>query len=697
MKRTRSHPPLKLPKKAFVPYKKVVVPTSLRSVYWKYFGFPADENAAVLTKERVVCILCRRQMVHHGNTSNLRTHLQTHHSTLAAKIEAENTKPVIRKSRVESLLTNSVSKVGNLLEESLENVELTDYDVVNDQVKHGKRRDSKDTPNIVLSEEASDATFPDINIIFPNAGEYKEYTLESMEQAECAAESTELNDAIMNFIIADLVPPSVVSGSGFRTLMSHSSDLTVTLPSEQKLISDVIPSMYQTTKAHLFNTLIANSITNISLSIEEWTCMDNVKCLSFFAHYLQNNEPVLISKYLTTLFHTGDETVHDWDNLLDKVFNEWNINYEAISVVLTAFSIDELKTVLCMKRFTLLPCFLQILNELCVDHCFRSSEVASLLKKCRDIAQIAQEIQIGEDESSVENDDEYELRYSSLDRPQLWMTTYHMLKGLLRRQQFISELSSSTEEENTLSAADWKNIDDLVNLLEPLEMIIVTLFEEKNYAVSLLNPLIWKVSNTSFKISEDDSFLVRKLKQVIKKGLNDAYAELSTSSFLRTAMLMDPRFKSLLPEREDSSSEPDIIELLTDFVNAEGLVSSEVSTENENSKKPTRLSGINVLFSDFQIKKQPSTPENKIKQEVSFYEAQDSALLEMCPLEWWQNMNNKMPNLVRLARKYLCVPAMITLPGYNNIEEYTRCYDKRAALRFNVVDHLLFLHFNRST
>jgi len=31
-------------------YKKLVVPMSMRSPYWKYFGFPATEDGNILTK-----------------------------------------------------------------------------------------------------------------------------------------------------------------------------------------------------------------------------------------------------------------------------------------------------------------------------------------------------------------------------------------------------------------------------------------------------------------------------------------------------------------------------------------------------------------------------------------------------------------------------------------------------------------------
>lgn len=63
-------------------YKKIVVPVSMRSIYWKYFGFPADENGTILSKEYIVCSICQRQIKNNHNTTNLRIHLSNRHHTV---------------------------------------------------------------------------------------------------------------------------------------------------------------------------------------------------------------------------------------------------------------------------------------------------------------------------------------------------------------------------------------------------------------------------------------------------------------------------------------------------------------------------------------------------------------------------------------------------------------------------------------
>lgn len=68
-------------------YEKLVVPMSMRSVYWKFYGFPASENGEILTNLKIVCILCKNVISYNRNTSNLRMHLQNKHREELIQIE----------------------------------------------------------------------------------------------------------------------------------------------------------------------------------------------------------------------------------------------------------------------------------------------------------------------------------------------------------------------------------------------------------------------------------------------------------------------------------------------------------------------------------------------------------------------------------------------------------------------------------
>lgn len=62
----------------------------MKSVYWRYFGFPSNDNDEVITKQNVVCIKCHKVLTNHGNTTNLRAHLQHRHKDLFKALCQEN-------------------------------------------------------------------------------------------------------------------------------------------------------------------------------------------------------------------------------------------------------------------------------------------------------------------------------------------------------------------------------------------------------------------------------------------------------------------------------------------------------------------------------------------------------------------------------------------------------------------------------
>lgn len=82
-----------------VSYQKLVVPKRMHSPYWKYFGFPASDNGIILTQDRIICILCKKQFAYKSNTTNLRVHLQSRHKTELMVLEMGSSKDCIPKKK----------------------------------------------------------------------------------------------------------------------------------------------------------------------------------------------------------------------------------------------------------------------------------------------------------------------------------------------------------------------------------------------------------------------------------------------------------------------------------------------------------------------------------------------------------------------------------------------------------------------
>lgn len=84
----------------------------MKSVYWRHFGFPANEDNCIITKQNVVCILCHKVLTNHGNTTNLRAHLQYRHKDIFNQIiQANGIRVPPRKTQSKMMINGGVMKI----------------------------------------------------------------------------------------------------------------------------------------------------------------------------------------------------------------------------------------------------------------------------------------------------------------------------------------------------------------------------------------------------------------------------------------------------------------------------------------------------------------------------------------------------------------------------------------------------------
>lgn len=132
-----------------------------------------------------------------------------------------------------------------------------------------------------------------------------------------------------------------------------------------------------------------------------------------------------------------------------------------------------------------------------------------------------------------------------MDYPAVWTSTYHMLEQMVLRRNIVVSLLDGMEgidqEVVSLSTEQWKVIEDLVAVLEPFKVTIMTLSEEKMPLISLLKPLLWQLVSSHLKSKDSDSETARSFKESLSDMLCDRYSDPSVTILLQTATTLDPR------------------------------------------------------------------------------------------------------------------------------------------------------------
>lgn len=74
-------------------YSQLILPSTMRSKYWKYFGFPAD-HTGILSRKKIICTICHTSIAYNKNTTNLKAHLQARHCNSLLTLEQTPSKKI---------------------------------------------------------------------------------------------------------------------------------------------------------------------------------------------------------------------------------------------------------------------------------------------------------------------------------------------------------------------------------------------------------------------------------------------------------------------------------------------------------------------------------------------------------------------------------------------------------------------------
>ncbi|XP_011173367.1 E3 SUMO-protein ligase ZBED1 isoform X1 [Solenopsis invicta] len=685
-------------------YKKLVVPPSMRSIYWKFFGFPATDEGDILTKVKIVCILCKTQIAYNRNTSNLRMHLQNKHAHELMELESSNLpspRQVLPQDSKERKIQRKLLKAGLSPTKYIYTTNADGTVQIDGDIQFVT------DPNISLSNMEDDIAIGQPLRVMIKGGsgingnsQNVAFLMSEDNMTNQSVDVKTVSDAIAEFIIMDLQLPEIVEGRGFQRLVATLRS-PCEIPSKNKLEEEIIPRIYDN-----FRESVATSLScvasELALTIEEWQSNNDESFVTVSVYYQSNAEATLECKILSTLHAPLDWEEAQWGTIIDSLLLDWDLKVDRITAAVVSTSRTELIVALTNRGLTVVPCLLYTL-QVCAQNCFENPIVSQTLAKCRSlIGAIISHPAALASLTMQEQLSELEENTILLDYPAVWISTYTMLEQMLARRNMITSILESIDgidqDMFEITNEQWKIMEDIVNVLEPFKVTIMTLSEEKMPLISLLKPLLWQLVSSHLKVKELDSDNAKSFKEALSDMLCDRYADYNVTLLLQIATTLDPRFKTMpyVTEEEKNVVSAPIKEMLTKLIQEEtGDVSVKSEDEAVPSKK-TKVSGMEFLLGSLCTTKVGMPAEEKADLEIVQYQSEPSAPLHHCPLQWWSKVSAKCPNLAKLVSRYHCVPACCAPPSRIPPDIQIQYDTKRATLPPHLIDKLLFLHGNHT-
>nr|CAD7264227.1 unnamed protein product [Timema shepardi] len=555
--------------KSTITYKKLIVPSAMRSIYWKYFGFPASDDDIILTKVKIVCLLCKTQIAYNRNTSNLRMHLQNKHAR--ELIELEASAPPRRPSldaKEKRALKKGVSKghVSGIVQPYIYSTTVDGTVQIDGDIQFIT------DPNINLQGIDDDTNSGNLSnnvqtVVYKSSqGSSKQNVSLLLSEENCDNHPQMVKsvvDAIAEFIIIDLHVPDIVEGRGFQRLIATLRS-PCEIPSKTKLEEDFIPKIYDTFKESE-QTTFSKLDCAMCLSAEEWSSGNGETFITVSVHYQPSQETLLETRVLATLHCSVDMDITQWIMVFDSLLAEWYIKLNNITAVVIATSIPELINALSEKGLVIVPCLVYTL-QLCASACFTLPEVATILGRCRSLISQVTRIMTGNTSLRIQEHNMLQMEEGSLtmDYPHVWTSTYVMMEQLILRKGFLQSLMDGNNKNDImLNDPEFHILEDLVTVLEPFKVTIMTLGDEKMPLISLVRPLLWQLTSSHLKIKDTDSDAARLFKECISANLSEKYSEPAVSALLEVVTTLYPQYRCCACYRYSEPAVSTLLEVVT--------------------------------------------------------------------------------------------------------------------------------------
>ncbi|XP_011862111.1 PREDICTED: zinc finger BED domain-containing protein 1-like [Vollenhovia emeryi] len=242
-----------------------------------------------------------------------------------------------------------------------------------------------------------------------------------------------------------------------------------------------------------------------------------------------------------------------------------------------------------------------------------------------------------------------------------------------------------------ITEEQWTKMEELANLLRPLQMA-TTVFCGDNYSpASIVRPLIWKLVHHHMQLVFQDSDLTATFKQFVSTELQKRFKlteweNFSNVSARLTASFLDPRSKNLENELVETRQKvKEHVRSLMDTVPINTTFNAQDDLEKTEHKTALRF-----LFY------QPMHCINDVESQFQAYLSEPQLRVDLDYLEWWKTRADKFPALAILARKYLSIPATSASAERTFSTAGNIVTPKRNCLSPENVNMLVFLYQNKS-
>ncbi len=365
----------------------------------------------------------------------------------------------------------------------------------------------------------------------------KSFILKKQSYSRDSPKAQAITKKIMEFIVLDDQPFSVVEDQGFRRLIAH-MDQRYTLPSRRYFSDVALPEIYNAVSAHV-HSLINAEVRYISFTTDIWSAdVSPISMLSLTAQYIDAD-----FELQKVLLHAQEFSGSHTASALAMAFNEmlktWNISKSKVHVIVRDNAANMCKA---MQDAHLpnLPCMAHTLQLAVTEGLLSQRSVTDIVATGRKIVghfkhsplaySRLQDVQaqLGQPKKRLQQ-----------NVPTRWNSTYYMLSSLMEQKHALGAYAADYELPVTLTSYQWGLIENILTLLAPFEELTKEISSSTATAADVI-PSIIALKRLLKKSTEMDHG-VKTVKSTLLEAVEKRFSDVELEPLYCLATILDPR------------------------------------------------------------------------------------------------------------------------------------------------------------
>lgn len=501
-----------------------------------------------------------------------------------------------------------------------------------------------------------------------------------------------IDKSVMDLIIVDMLPFSVVEGEAFKrlNLTDPAGIRRYKLKSEKFYRTTLLQETYEKVSDQVKNLL--GKVEWVSFTTDAWsnptkTC----SLLSFTAHFVHDAvlRKVILSVSVLEDDHTGaylasklTEAIAAW-NLESKV--HIGVRDNAANMV-SAMNIAGIRDMGCMAH---------TLALVVKDALFTQKSVENLVKKARKIVchfkhseQACRKLVICQKSCELP---EHKLLQDIETR---WNSTHVMLDRLCEQRKAVNLYCIEHGNIDTLSASEWELAERIVTVLKPFYDATLEISSDKT-CISVMIPMTTMLLS-KLEIRPEDRGL-QQLKAALRDAMNRRFDFVKKTSVTVAATLLDPRFKdAYFNSQEKADAVAEVMNFLRS-VDADANSNKVQPPSSSSSPVAATASQSSTLWDEHDNMNIATGTDNddelpQYEQQLTSYMNEPRVPRSTDIFQYWKC--SQYPLVEVAANKYLSAPPS-SVASEQLFSSAGQVYaDRRSSLKGENAERLLFLAYN---